>query len=302
MFFLLFLSGLTQCKLLYQELFNNLDDWTVLYNSSAQITSSNCIQASKCVECYNRATIHRTFSTLFHYNITIQYNINTNNFGHTSSIDNAYIIYSCNSNQQLMKAKTYNKSNINTYTNETITLPTQCNNIKTLTIYISAFTRSASNTITLSNLRIYGIYNNCLSVPITLSPIYSDKFNNINLWDLTQNTFRNQIIPATSISAAYCIQPPCLRMAKDSQVYSIASTISSLGYVNISLYFDINLGAINKYEFDEDVFYIFISCDNGLNWVLLNYFESKNGDYAFLDMSECGYVYCECFNVIALCW
>ena len=261
-------------ELIYRELFDELNDWNIIGGSQYFLTDLDCIQANVCLEISYETSMNKIYSTLNYYSISLVFNIYVSNSWDDTSfiIDRSYISYSCN-NGVIYTIFEYDYSYAGqSIINETYLFPSNCNN-NNLRVFINAYTFSGCEFVTISDIRIYGTLSNNMETFSIKSLIFYDDFSTgiDSNWDIIGHPLdaelqsENPTLGYTDY-LEYCLIPPCMRMI--GEVELISQNISLIGYENIDLVYDINLGSTDKFDgagIDSDYFYVNIICNDDMN-------------------------------------
>ena len=252
--------------LIYQELFDDGEhDWNFTTNSNtAYPTISNCDDnsANNCLYLRDKSTAWIEISTVNYTRITVLYDIYISNNWENCTVDDCLmdkgiIGYSCGNNViRGMNYYTANTINDIAFINVSYHLRNECSDISNMKLYvISMLIRNYDKYLSIGNIRIYGEHKEYQKSPILPTPLFSDDFTNeySENWDhLDMFVFH--------YNGEYCIDNPCVRLAFGGGI-RIANGISTIGYENIRLNYDI---AIDR-DYDgniNDTFRVYYSCDD----------------------------------------
>ena len=240
---------------------DDLQDWNVVGNTGHFIDINNCVQANQCHNLNNIASVSKRFSTVHYSDVHISFDVVIN--GWVSEVQNrnkGYISYSC-SDRIIHNIFEYNSSHAyQQLMGNEYSFPKQCDN-GYLTIYMNVYTLTVNRSMWISNIKLYGNYESCLPVNMVQIPIFYDDFNDYSInWRAIYLPITNNV--GTNYSA-FCVTPPCLQFRRNVIVESYP--INTVGYYNISIVFDVHIGAERLYgqSAASEGFLISYDCGNG---------------------------------------
>ena len=248
-------------ELIIQDDLTDFNGWNIndLSGVNHGITMTNCPSNNQCIYITKSASISKSFSIDEYPNIYVRYDIYLSEANEplNSTINpNVYVFYSCN-NGIINELGSYNISyDAGKYINEGNSVANMnCQNEGNkgrYTIYFAVYTDFRE--ILINNLRIYGEKVNAgLSSDETV--IFQDTFEDYNVnWFVY--IYKLSYV-ATLNESNYCLKGPCLQLA--GQVSVLSRKISTLGYKDVKLYYELNIGP-NDYLDDTDRIYVYSLC------------------------------------------
>ena len=240
---------------------DDLQDWNVVGNTGHFIDTNNCVRATQCHNLNNIASVSKKFSTVHYSNVQISFDVLIN--GWVRQIENrnkGYISYSC-SDGIIHNIFEYNVSHAGLILlDNPYIFPVQCDNGH-LTIYLNVYTLTVNRSMWISNIKLYGNYDDCLPVNMVQVPIFYDDFSNYSVnWRAVYLSNTNNV--GTNYSA-FCVTPPCLQLRGNLIIETYP--ISTIGYYNIRVVFDAHIGAEKLYGASslKEGFIVSYDCGNG---------------------------------------
>ena len=240
----------------------NLNEWDT-NGINYGISTNNCPTNDGCVYIGKETFISKTFNIPSnYYSISIRYDlyINTEDdpgicCGWPSIYySKVYMFYSCNNG--IIGQLTSFDYNVNAgvYLDEGGLLTNyDCHNdISNITIYFAAY--SDKRIMYVNNLRILGTQG--MSAQDIPDIIFKDDFNDYNInWNILSGA--SNIL--TRMNSNFCFRSPCLELKDTGTIES--KSISTLGYNNITIYYEVNIGPNEFLDWTER-FTINIRCIN----------------------------------------
>ena len=242
------------------------------YYKSGIISSCNNINTNNCLILQERSTISKHISTRNYKNISIQYNIYISNNWDIAGLllnrrnDVGAFSYSCG-NTVIHGVNYYSAyDGDRSYINVEYTFPSDCDNISDMILYFTTMCSNTDEYALIGDVRMYGTYQECQNEQIFPDPLFFDDFSDgySNIWNVL-----NSNSSVMNVSDKYCATPPCIRLRAKGGIRT-KNSISTIGYENITLSYDINVGPNEVYD-SNDYFYVYYSCNNGNETKIKNY-------------------------------
>eukprot|EP01084_Bolivina_argentea_P018087 33717_1 len=227
--------------------------WTMVnpQNIDTAYIASFCPNSYECTSIGLKSLIYKTFSTIGYSNIKLFYDLYVGADGTLESTDFFSVYYSCSNNILHRLADYTGRICPNT---EIYKLPQNCYNTNKLILYF--YSDTSSEITTLNYLKIYGESNLNYEITSQQYVLFEDDMNNYATnWNVDTNSIN------TKSSFDYCgILSPCTEFYDNGGI-TLKNDISTIGYNNIVLLFDINIGADSSFE-TTDTFSVYYSCSD----------------------------------------